>query len=301
MAAFLLRLVAETSRKPYALGLILSAIVLVLCAVRLTRVDPRISNFVKSQRISRRYRVSRRRRRGVVAYPLRLIAETLWTRYILVLILPIMVLVVCAVRGTQVDPEISSFLGGPTVLEKYKQANGVDPNNRREEMSPLVKQAGLFAQYLDPAPVPKGAAPGISARTVGSVAPSPNFSAYTAKFTLHGTCHYPSRPEESVALVWQPGGGGGTFEWVRQGARLGHFVVEEIKRGSIVYRGGAQKHEMKVQSSPAQTGLVRGHRSGPGATSNGATAPESVGINNKRLLPEGSNEEETAPEDIYAK
>ena len=147
MAAYLLRLIAETSRKPYALGLILPAIVFVVCAVRCARVDPRISDYLKSHRVSRQYRVAKRRRRGVAAYPLRLIAETLCTRYSLVLILPIIVLVVFAVRGTKVDPEISNFLGSPTVLEKYKQANGIDPNDRREEMSPLVKQAGLFAVY----------------------------------------------------------------------------------------------------------------------------------------------------------
>ncbi|MHC4351500.1 MAG: hypothetical protein ACYTE3_02500 [Planctomycetota bacterium] len=232
----------------------------------------------------------------MAAYPLRLIAETLCTRYVLVLILPIIVLVVFAVRGTLVDPEISNFLGSPTVLEKYKQANGVDPNDRREEMSPLVKQAGLFAQYLDPARVPKGVGPAI--RAVGPVAPSPNFPAHTAKFTLHGTCYYPSRPEESIALVWQPGGGGGTFEWVKQGARLGHFVVDEIKRGSIIYRGGAQKHEVKVQRSPAQGNLVRGHRTDPGRAGNGSEALEPVAVNNKRLLAEAGTEEETASEDV---
>ena len=292
MDAFLLRLVAETSSKPNALVLILSAIVLVLCAVRLTRIDPRISNFVKSQRISGQLRVAKRKCRGVTAYPLRLIAETLWMRYALALILPIIVLVVWAVRGTRDDPRISSFLRSPTVVEQYKRANGTDPNNRKEEKPPLIKQAQLFAQYLNPPPTPNR---GPAKRTVRSVAPRPSFPSYMAKFTVQGTCYHPSQPEESMALVWQPGGGGGTLQWVKQGARLGHFVVDEIRAGSITYTGGGKTHEMKVQHRPAQWNLVVEHRTGPGRASNGPEVLESVALNSKRSLVKTGKEEEAAP------
>ena len=299
MAAFLLRLVAETSRKPYALGLILSAIVLVLCAVRLTRVDPRISSFVRSHRVSEQYRVARRKRRGLAAFLLRLMAKTLTTYYALGMILPVIVLAVCAVRWVRVNPRISEFLRSPPVSERYRQADGSNPNDRREEMSPLVKQAELYAQYLAPAPVPKGAVPPVVTVRSGapSPAPSPNFAFVTPKFTLHGTCYYPSRPEESVALVRQPGeGDGGTLQWVRQGDRLGHFVVDQIKHGAIVYRGGEQKHEMKVQPGPPQASLVRGHRAGAGAMSNGTAALQPVALSNKPALAKGRNEGQTVLE-----
>jgi hypothetical protein len=216
-------------------------------------------------------------------------------RFIVGLILPVIVLLVCAARVVWVDPRIGEFVGGPTVLEKYRQTNGFDPNDRREEMPPLVKQAELFAEYMDPARVQKGAMPAIS--KVGSVAPSPNSKFYTPKFVLHGTCYHPSRPEDSLALVWQPGAEDGTLQWVRQGDRLGRFVVDQIKHGAIVYRGGEQKHEMKVQADPAQESLVLSRRSDAGVTSK-AAALRPIALNNRRSVAEVSSEGKTVSQGI---
>ena len=292
MDAFLLRLVAETSSKPNPWVLILSAIILVLCAIKLIRIDPRISNFVKSQRTSGHLRGAKRKCRGVAAYPLRLIAKLSFMRYALVLIPPIIVLVAWSLRGTREDPRVSGFLRSPSVVERYKGGNGIDPNNQREKISPLIKQAQLFAQYLNPPQAPNEEP---AKRTVRSVAPRPSFSSITAKFTLRGTCYQASQPEESMALIWQPGGGGGTLQWVKQGVRLGHFVVDEIKAGSITYTGGGQKHEMKVQHRPAQGILVREERTDPGRASNRSEALKSVALNSKRFLAEAGKEKEAAP------
>ena len=38
-----------------------------------------------------------------------------------------------------------------------------------------------------------------------------------------------------MALVSEPGSGTG---WVKKGARLGHFVVDKVERGTLVYRDG---------------------------------------------------------------
>jgi len=212
-------------------------------------------------------------------------------RFILGLMLPVGVLVVCAARGVWVNPRIGEFVVGPTVLEKCRQTNGFDPNDRREEMPPLVKQAELFAQYMTPAEVSKGAVAPIL--KVGSAAPSPNSTSYTPKFVLHGTCHYPLRPAESMALVWKPGGEDGTLQWVRQGDRLGHFIVDQIKHGAIVYRGGERKHEMKVQPGPTQESLVLSRRSDTGVTSNAAAALRPIALNNKRSAADVSTEGQT--------
>ena len=98
-----------------------------------------------------------------------------------------------------------------------------------------------------------------------------------------------------MALVWQPGGGGGTLQWIKQGDRLGHFVVEEIKAGSITYTGAGQKREMKVQHRPTQGILVREESTDPGRSSDGPEALESVALNSKRLLAEAGKEKEAAP------
>lgn len=48
-----------------------------------------------------------------------------------------------------------------------------------------------------------------------------------------------------MALVSEPGSG---YRWVKQGQRLGHFVVESIERGLIMYRNGDQLLEVAVNT-----------------------------------------------------
>jgi len=73
----------------------------------------------------------------------------------------------------------------------------------------------------------------------------------TPKFTLVGTSYYRSRPEKSMALVSEPGKG---IHWIKKGSNLGHFIVDEVKRGMIVYRDGEQLREMAVDTkAPVHT------------------------------------------------
>lgn len=48
-----------------------------------------------------------------------------------------------------------------------------------------------------------------------------------------------------MALVSEPGSGA---RWVKQGAHLGHFVVESVKRGMILYRDDDRLLEMAVDT-----------------------------------------------------
>jgi len=166
------------------------------------------------------------------------------------------VLLACAVQGLRGrgDPDVEEFLRGPGIVERLSRAGDNKGNNSQQEDSPLVSQAQAFAVYLNPPPTRQEVPARIP--TVRPAAPSP-------KFTLHGTCYYPLQPEESLALVWEPGGGGGTFRWVKQGAELGHFVIEKIERGAIVYRDGERMHEMLVERRSAPVSFVRGRRTEP--------------------------------------
>ena len=57
-----------------------------------------------------------------------------------------------------------------------------------------------------------------------------------------------------MALVSEPGSG---THWVKQGARLGHFVLEKVERGTIVYRQGDRLREMAVDTKvPVDTVLA---------------------------------------------
>ena len=62
-----------------------------------------------------------------------------------------------------------------------------------------------------------------------------------------------------MALVWEPAGG---RRWVRQGDRLGHFVIHKIHGDKIVYRAGDQLRETALDRGTTATSLVRGHAAG---------------------------------------
>ncbi len=75
-----------------------------------------------------------------------------------------------------------------------------------------------------------------------------------AKFDLVATSYYASHPERSIALINQPGKG---FSWVRQGGKVGHLIIEEVKDGAVLIRDGSKISELKAKRKP-QKSLVRG-------------------------------------------
>jgi len=170
---------------------------------------------------------------------------------VLALISAGIVLTACAVQWSRGNPQVEKLLGSPGSVDRFTQASASSTNGYQEKASPLVSQAQAFAVYLNPPPTRQEVPASIP--TVRPPAPSP-------KFTLHGTCYYLSRPGESLALIWEPGGGSGTFRWVKQGAELGHFTIEKIERGLIVYRDGERMHEMLVERRLAPVSFVRGSR-----------------------------------------
>jgi len=160
-------------------------------------------------------------------------------------------LVLCTVQGSRSDPEIEKLLRSPGIVETFREDGGSNTNDHPGQGSPLITQAQAFALYLDPSRAREGVAAPIPA--VRPISPSP-------KFTLHATCYYPSRPEESLALVCEPGGEQGTFRWVKQGTEMGHFVIETIKRGAIIYRDGERACEMLVERGSPPESIVRSRR-----------------------------------------
>lgn len=151
-----------------------------------------------------------------------------------------------------------------SIVEKFIQAGGRSEKSSQKMLSPLVREAEAFALYLNPAGLPRSEeapAPGSLKQTISAIRPAK----LTPKSTLLATCYYRSKPEKSMALVSEPGRGS---RWVKPGARLGHFVVEKVKRGAIVYRDGDRLLEMAVDKKipvntrqARQTPLVSGQTS----------------------------------------
>ncbi len=133
----------------------------------------------------------------------------------------------------------------PSIIGIFKSLGNVSKENSHERVSPLVSQAGEFALIIDP---PKPLAPPEkiveSPKIVQPVALAPRPS---ARFKVLSTSYNRDRPEDSVALVSEPGRG---EHWAKVGDFIGNFVLEKIEPGVIIYRYGRQVSEMAVEMKP---------------------------------------------------
>ncbi|MEN6428057.1 MAG: hypothetical protein ABFE13_22110 [Phycisphaerales bacterium] len=159
-----------------------------------------------------------------------------------------LILTLCIRNGQQADSPAEQTL---TAVERFRQSNNSDvPVDLRRE-SPLVQQAQAFALYLNPAPAipslqrdrPLQTTDVPSGGPLAAGGPRP--SSTSLKFELHGISYYRANPNQSMALICEPGG---DRRWVRQGDSLGHVVVERIDADCLVCRDGAQMETMALAS-----------------------------------------------------
>ncbi len=135
---------------------------------------------------------------------------------------------------------------GPSIVEIFKSIGNIQKESEQEKTSPLVSQAGEYALIINPPKPPQAKVeekpqPRITQPPV-AYAPRPS-----AKFKLLSTSYNRDRPEDSVALISEPGKG---EHWAKVGDIIGNFVLEEIKSGVIIYRYGNQANEMAVETKP---------------------------------------------------
>jgi hypothetical protein len=129
------------------------------------------------------------------------------------------------------------------------------------ETVPLIRQAEVLASYLKPVAVREGRPPVSPQPAPAFLLPGANPPAPSPTFKLCGTSYCQSRPQESRALISIGGGPATDQRWVKTGAQVGHFVIQEIRPSVIVYRsqGGGQALQMRVDHGPPSPGLVRRH------------------------------------------
>lgn len=128
-----------------------------------------------------------------------------------------------------------------SIVERAQSLSGVAPDKTRDIAPPLVVQATAFALYLNPPKPPPQ--PEASQPRVAAPQPAHRPVVTSPKFRLLSTSRHHSYPEESLALISEPGKGD---RWIRQGDRLGHLSVESIADGRLVYRDGDQLYEVSV-------------------------------------------------------
>lgn len=163
---------------------------------------------------------------------------------IVALVCAVLVLALCANQWLEfVHNDIQ--LEGPSIVEIFKSLGNISNNNNQERVSPLVSQAGDFALIIDPPKPPEVARveqpePKITPPVFRSPRPS-------AKFRLLSISYNRDRPEDSVALIDEPGKG---EHWAKVGDFIGNFVPEKIEPGIIIYRYGSKTNEMTVEMKP---------------------------------------------------
>lgn len=180
---------------------------------------------------------------------LHLVERVLRTFAVLALVSSCVVFVLTIVQLSK-DTPASRWSREISIMDRFREARdrGEAMNPQGTGGSPLVREAEAFASYLNPPrqQVEKSksaVAASNSSRT--TYIPSPEPVRLTPQFKLAGTSYYRLKPEESMALVWEPGTG---YRWIKQGARLGHFVVAEIEPGRIAYLDGHVRGEMQVET-----------------------------------------------------
>jgi hypothetical protein len=169
-------------------------------------------------------------------------------------------LILPAVYGVRSNPEVEQFLGSAGVMDEFAKARGQKRTGGDGQTSPLVKQAEQFALYLNPPakpePVAVPAEPAPANPEVKPIAP------VSAKFELIGTSVHSSRPELSLALIDEPGTG---LYWVRQGSKVGHLVIDQVKDGSIIVLDGQKSSELVVKRDEQKVNLVKSSSAKPSA------------------------------------
>ena len=165
------------------------------------------------------------------------------------------------VYGNWGDEEIEKFLKSPGAIEKFNKAKGAKVKTGNQ-VSPLVKQATLFALIIDPPPrIPdtKRARPPQVVRKVTSIPEPPRQS---VKFKLIGTSYYASRPELSLAYIDEPGKG---LHWVRQGSKVAHLLIEEVQDGSVVVKDRETTVTLAAERTPKKS-LIKGETTSTSTT-----------------------------------
>jgi len=181
------------------------------------------------------------------------------------------------VFGVRNNEQIEKFLSSPGVIEQFKQTRGDQAKRDDSRVSPLVQQAEAFALYLNPPPIPTTTQAPVKDKTASIIRDMP----VTPKFPVYATIFCPENPKLSQALIDEPGRG---RHWVRQSSTVGHFLIEQIKEGLVIVKGGEGTFELALEkkqeksplegTSPVSSGIGTKSRIKPPALATGRTAAD---------------------------
>jgi hypothetical protein len=172
--------------------------------------------------------------------------KTLRITSVLAVLLACVILAVPLVFQKRSNPQAEELLKAETAVEKFSKTQNRSAAKKDAQLSPLVKQAQTFANFLNP-PRPEPS----TQQQLTALEVRPQM--VTPKFTLVGTSVSAVRPEMSMALIDEPGKG--TY-WVKQASQVGHLTIEQIKNGLIVVNDNRKTSEI-VADRPEKISLLR--------------------------------------------
>ncbi len=123
-------------------------------------------------------------------------------------------------------------------------------NNGNQKVHPLIQEAQQFAILLNP---PKPPQP--TEISIPKPAPKPvpvvvkkTPPDETVKFDLIATSYNELKPNESLALVSEPGK---ESNWIKQGDTLGVYILKSVEHKAIVFENGDKTQRITVGSRVA--------------------------------------------------
>jgi hypothetical protein len=174
--------------------------------------------------------------------------KTLQISSILAVVLAVVLFVSSIVIGTaHGDEQIEEYLKSPSVRDQFVTMGVTAKKQSNSQRCPLVEKAELFAKILNP-PKPPKPEPKLPTEVVKEAEIPKPAGPVTPKFRLFGTVVCESDPQNSLALLDEPGKG---LHLVRQGSEIMKLTVELVKDGSIVVRDATGTSEMVVEEAPA--------------------------------------------------
>ena len=182
--------------------------------------------------------------------------KTLHITSIIAVVLAAGLFVFPVVFGFRGDERVEKFLTAPSVLDQFRKNAGHTTRAGSDETSPLVAQAGVYGFILDPPEpvVAKDPRPGpTKTPTVRDLPKS-----IKPKFKVIATSYNTSRPEESLALIDEPGKG---LHWVRQADIVGNLTIE-VQNGSVLAKAGTRAETIAVPHKPRMS-LIAGQSEVP--------------------------------------
>ncbi len=150
--------------------------------------------------------------------------------------------------------KMEKLLASPGAVDRFRELHTGDDQTGLDTTPPLVKQAEVFKDIIDPKVVVREEAPKTSSRVPsGSAIKPPPVS--TPKFTLLGTAYSLSDPNSSFAYIRSADN---ICQWVPCGSEIGHLMIKEVRESSVICWDGRSESELAIEAVPDRASLLEG-------------------------------------------